>query len=58
MAPYHVAEPARHRAPLSGVRPGSDWKRHVGDGRISCDIQDECILVRLPRIGTRLLACR
>ncbi len=39
--------------PLSGARLGSYWKYRVGDWRIICDIQDECIVVRVLRVGNR-----
>ena len=38
---------------LAGARLGSYWKYRVGDWRISCDIQDERIVVRVLRIGNR-----
>jgi len=39
--------------PLSGARLGSYWKYRVGDWRIVCDIQDERIVVRVLRVGSR-----
>ncbi len=38
---------------LSGARLGSYWKYRVGDWRIICDIQDERIVARVLRIGSR-----
>jgi mRNA interferase RelE/StbE len=38
---------------LSGQRLGSYWKYRVGDWRISCDVRDQKILVRVLRIGNR-----
>ncbi len=38
---------------LAGARLGNYWKYRVGDWRIICDIQDECIVVRVLRIGNR-----
>ena len=36
--------------PLAGARLGSSWKYRVGDWRISCDIQDTRVLVRVLRL--------
>ena len=38
---------------LAGARLGSYWKYRVGDWRITCDIQDTRILVRVLRLGHR-----
>jgi len=38
---------------LSVQRLGSYWKYRVGDWRISCDVRDQKILVRVLRIGNR-----
>ena len=38
---------------LSGARLGSYWKYRVGDWRITCDIQDNRIVVRVLRFGNR-----
>jgi mRNA interferase RelE/StbE len=39
--------------PLAGARLGQYWKYRVGDWRIICDIQDQCIVVRVLRFGNR-----
>jgi len=38
---------------LSGARLGNYRKYRVGDWRITCDIQDNRIVVRVLRIGNR-----
>ena len=38
---------------LSGQRLGTYWKYRVGDWRIICDIQDQRIVVRVLRVGSR-----
>lgn len=39
--------------PLAGTKLGSYWKYRVGDWRITCDIQDLRIIVRVLRVGNR-----
>ncbi len=38
---------------LAGSKLGNYWKYRVGDWRIICDLQDQCIVVRLLRVGNR-----
>ena len=38
---------------LSGQRLGTYWKYRVGDWRMICDIQDQRIVVRVLRVGSR-----
>ena len=38
---------------LSGQRLGTSWKYRVGDWRMICDIQDQRIVVRVLRVGSR-----
>jgi mRNA interferase RelE/StbE len=43
---------------LSGALLGRYWKYRVGDWRIVCDIQDDRIVVRVLRAGSRREVCR
>ena len=38
---------------MSGARLGNYWKYRVGDWQLICDIQDERIVLRVLRIGSR-----
>jgi len=38
---------------LAGATLGNYWKYRVGDWRITCDIQDRRVVVRVIRIGNR-----
>jgi mRNA interferase RelE/StbE len=38
---------------LAGAKLGAYWKYRVGDWRITCDIQDRRIVVRVVRSGNR-----
>lgn len=38
---------------LAGSALGSYWKYRVGDWRITCDLQDGRIVVRVLRVGNR-----